>query len=84
MVSDDPRPCLHFVGFRDDRWWNAIKVFGRPDFVHPRWDQRARREIAEGDTIIFATGDEPQPVAKFTASDFIEPINERGSDEGIL
>lgn len=67
-----PRPCVHFVGFRDDRWWSAIKVFGPPDFVHPRWAQRARREIAGGDTIIFATGDEAQPVARFNAPDFIE------------
>ena len=49
--------CVHFVGFRDDRYINAVRVFGRPDFVHPRWDERARREIADGDTVIFATGD---------------------------
>jgi len=25
---------LHFVRFKDDRWHNAVKVFGRPDFIH--------------------------------------------------
>ena len=26
------RPCLHFVGFDrfDQRYWNAVAVFGRP------------------------------------------------------
>jgi len=71
-MRETPRPALHFVGFRDDRWWNALRVFGPPDFIHPKWDQRARREIAEGDTIIFATGDEEQPVARHNAPDFIE------------
>lgn len=68
----DPRPCVHFVGFRRDEWWSAIRVFGRPDFIHPSWDPRARREIAPGDQIVFATGDETQPVARHNAPDFIE------------
>jgi hypothetical protein len=72
MMSDAPRPCLHFVGFRDDRWWNAVRVFGEPDFIHPRWDMRARREIADGDIVVFAAGDETQPVARHNAPDFIE------------
>jgi hypothetical protein len=64
--------CVHFVGFRDDRFWNAVRVFGRPDFIHRRWDQRARREITSGDTIVFATGDERQPPARFNAPDIEE------------
>ena len=36
---------VHFVGFRDDRYWNACRVFGLPDFIHRRWDKRAAREI---------------------------------------
>lgn len=63
---------IHFVGFCDDRWWNAIAVFGKPDFIHPRWDQRARREIGEGDLIVFADGDEDQAPSQFNAPDFIE------------
>lgn len=66
------KACLHFVGFRREEYWSAVRVFGRPDFIHPAWDQRARREIAQGDTIIFATGDEAQPVADHNATDFIE------------
>lgn len=60
------RACLHFVGFKDprqakdERFNRAVKVFGWPDFYHRGWDMRARREIAEGDTIIFAKGSEDQ------------------------
>lgn len=49
---------LHFVGFKDDRWWNAIKTFGKPDFIHRFWDWRAVAEICDGDVVIFADGDE--------------------------
>lgn len=59
------RPCLHFVGFKDprrekdERFERACRVFGEPDFLHRGWwDQRSRRENAEGDTIIFAKGSE--------------------------
>ena len=57
------RPCLHFVGFRhpevckDERYERAVKIWGEPDFIHRGWDNRAQREIADCDTIIFATGD---------------------------
>ncbi len=54
--------AVHFVGFKDDRVHNAVRVFGRPDFWHRRWDRRAVDEVAEGDTVVFATGDERSPV----------------------
>lgn len=67
------RPAVHFVGFRDDRYWNAARVFGLPDFIHPGWDTRARREIAvDLDTVVFATGDEHQPPSTRTFTDYVE------------
>jgi hypothetical protein len=45
---------IHFVGFRDDRYWNAVKVWGLPDFYHRIWDVRAKQEAAPGDIVIFA------------------------------
>jgi hypothetical protein len=51
---------IHFVGFRDDRYHAAVKAFGPPDFIHHGWDLRARREIAEGDLIVFADGPHDQ------------------------
>jgi hypothetical protein len=53
-------PITHFVGFRDDRYWNAVKVWGSPVFIHRGWDLRARRDIADCDIIIFADGPHDQ------------------------
>lgn len=50
------RRCIHFAGFRDDRYLAAVRAFGLPDFIHRGWDKRARREIADGDLIVFAEG----------------------------
>jgi hypothetical protein len=61
--------CLHFVGFKDDRYWNAVKTFGRPAFVHRFWDARAACEIAPGDVVVFADGDETQPTRPFAYDD---------------
>lgn len=61
--------ALHFVGFKDDRIYNAIAVFGIPDFYHRIYDHRAVVEIFEGDTVVFANGDETQPVREFTHDD---------------
>lgn len=60
---------LHFVGFKDDRYNNAVKVFGKPDFVHRFWDRRAADEVCEGDVAVFATGDEFAPVNPFAYDD---------------
>ena len=65
--------CIHFVGFRDDRYWNAVKVFGRPQMVHRKLDRRAAREIdPDVDLIVFADGDESQPLANHNGNDIDE------------
>ncbi len=61
--------ALHFVGFKDDRVWNARRVWGNPDFWHRHWDKRAVAEVFEGDTVIFAKGDDTQTVVPFTFDD---------------
>lgn len=61
--------CTHFVGFKDDRYQAAVKTFGRPDFIHRFWDRRAVDEVAEGDVVIFAEGDETQEVRQFAYDD---------------
>lgn len=70
----NPSPALHFVGFRGEGYLSAVRVWGKPGFIHMGWDQRARREIADGDTIVFATGDERQPVAERNYSDTKERL----------
>jgi hypothetical protein len=61
--------AIHFVGFRGEEWRSAIKIWGRPHFIHIGWDRRAQREIMPGDTIIFAQGDWTQPVSQWNYPD---------------
>ncbi|MFL0160736.1 hypothetical protein, partial [Mycobacteroides chelonae] len=63
------KPMLHFVRFKDDRYLNAVKTFGRPDFVHRFWDHRAVAEVMPGDTVVFAEGDEHQAVVTHSYDD---------------
>lgn len=59
-------PMLHFVGFKDDRFNNAVRVWGRPDFIHRFYDRRAVADIAPGDTVVFAG---TQEVVEFSFDD---------------
>ena len=63
---------VHFVGFRDDRYWNAVRVWGLPDFIHRGWDLRAQREIADGDVVIFAKGPDDQEPSVRSYTDLTE------------
>ncbi len=49
---------VHFISFRGEEYWSAVKVWGKPHYIHMGWDMRAQREIDEGDLIIFAQGSE--------------------------
>lgn len=63
----------HFVGFRDDRYFATMRAFGPPDFIHRGWDLRARREIADGDLIVFADGSHDQVPRVKRFDDIREP-----------
>ncbi|USM11524.1 hypothetical protein vBCbaSRXM_79 [Citromicrobium phage vB_CbaS-RXM] len=70
-------PDLHFVGFRGEEYWSAVKVWGKPGMIHGGWDRRAQRDVCyECDTVIFATGDENQPVREFNFNDIKEPASD--------
>ena len=45
---------IHFVGFRGEEYWSAVKVWGYPDFYHRVYDWRAIGDFAPGDTVVFA------------------------------
>ena len=66
-------PVTHFIGFKDDRYWNAVKVFGPPHYIHPGWDLRALREIAPDDLVVFAQGSQDQTPRKKSYTDYLEP-----------
>lgn len=63
------QPALHFVGFKDDRVFNALKTFGRPDFWHRFWDHRAMAEIGPRDVVVFASGDETMAPTEYAFDD---------------
>ena len=60
--------AVHFVEFRDDRYWNAMRVFGRPDFFHRYWDWRAVGDVAPGDVVVFAGAEGPPKEIAFNDS----------------
>lgn len=64
--------AVHFVGFRGEEFWSAVKAFGRPDFIHRGWDKRARRELADDDLVVFATGEFDQTVSDRNFDDIDE------------
>lgn len=72
--------AVHFVGFRDERYYRAVRVFGQPDFIHMSWDRRAQRDIAENDTVVFAKGTSEQEPGRYNSSDIIED-NHYGTDQ---
>jgi hypothetical protein len=51
-------PAVHFVGFRGEEFWSAVRVWGRPGFVHRLNDPRIRREVHPCDTVVYANGAE--------------------------
>jgi hypothetical protein len=66
--------AVHFIGFSDSAsFWRATQVFGQPDFIHPRWDVRAKQggEWAEGDVRVFATGSEDDTPSPFCWDDSV-------------
>jgi len=63
---------VHFIGFKDDRYWNAVKVFGPPHYIHPGWDLRAAREIGQSDVLVFAEGNEKQEPRRKSFTDYCE------------
>ena len=49
--------------------WRQCACSDHPDFIHRFWDRRAVDEIAPGDVVVFADGDETQPVVPFAFDD---------------
>ena len=64
-IGPDVR-LVHFVGFRDERYLNAVRIFGEPDMVHEAWDRYAADDVAPGDIVVFADGEWDQQPRSFT------------------
>lgn len=72
-LINQPRPALHFVGFRGEEYMRAIRVFGWPDFIHRGWDHRAQREIGPHDIVLFGPKADPAYVSPYNYDDSNEP-----------
>ena len=62
--------AIHFVGFKGEEFFSAVRVWGLPDFVH-RWkDDRFKHggEVHPNDLVVFANGEETK-VRKYTFND---------------
>ncbi len=70
--ADTTVACVHYVGFRGDEYGRARRLWGGPAFIHRKWDRRAQRDVGPDDLVIFATGDEHQPLAQFNGEDLDE------------
>ncbi len=68
------RRVVQFIGFRGEEYWSAVKIWGKPQIIHMGWDRRARRDISEDDIVIFAQGDEHQPLAQYNYPDTKEVL----------
>lgn len=56
-------------------------LFGPPDFYHRVWDQRAQREVADHDTVVFAKYDPTHP-SRFNYDDSNEPDDPAAHERG--
>ncbi|MFG1302655.1 hypothetical protein V5F34_00750 [Xanthobacter autotrophicus] len=67
------RAAVHFIGFRGEEYWSAARIWGRPGFIHRRWDLRALRDIdTEVDVVIFAQGTDAEPPSGKSGDDLKE------------
>ena len=64
--------AVHYVGFRGDEFVRAKRLFGGPVIIHRVWDRRAQRDIGPDDLVVFADGDDTQPLARWNGDDIDE------------
>lgn len=70
MAKCVPDQHVHFIGFRDDQsYWNAVKVFGPPDFIHMWHDNRMYGDVGEGDVLVFAAKAHPNVISQYSWQD---------------
>lgn len=64
--------CVHYVGFRDDRYLSAFRAFGGPVIIHRVWDKRAQRDVGDDDLVVFANGEPDQQPRERNGDDIDE------------
>ena len=70
--ADQTPRYVHDVGFKDDRYWNAVRIFGGPRVIHRRWECFAVHDVGPFDVVVSAEGNAGQPMAEGNAADIDE------------
>ena len=47
------KSCVHFVGFRGEEYWSAVRIWGKPDYTWPQATFHTLGECAPADLVIF-------------------------------
>jgi len=65
------KQCIHYVGFRTDAQYSAaVKVFGKPDFIHSFHDYRSYGDIDfDNDIIVFGDKGKLYPDPQYNDQD---------------
>ena len=61
--------CVHFIGFRGEEYWSAVRVWGRPDFVHLIHDHRLYGDVGQEDILIFGPKADPKIISAYSWQD---------------
>ena len=63
--------AVHFVGFRKDQeYFQAVMVWGKPDFIHLVFDYRSRGDMDfDNDTIVIAQKSPIVPTGPYSDQD---------------
>ena len=60
---------IHFIGFRGEEYWSAVRVWGRPDFVHLIHDHRLYGDVGQDDVLIFGPKADPLIISAYSWQD---------------
>jgi hypothetical protein len=60
---------IHFIGFRGEEFWSAVKVWGQPDFVHMIHDARMYGDVGPDDTLVFGPKASPDIISQYSWQD---------------
>ena len=67
-----------FVGFTGEEFTRACRVWGEPDIVSRFADRRMFADVAPGDTVIFANGEEANKARRFRRPSFNDSTHFEG------
>lgn len=60
---------VHFIGFRGEEFWSAVKVFGYPDFIHLWHDSRMYGDVSTTDILVFGPKGNPNQISEYSWQD---------------